>query len=286
MWQPLLLSAACIPALILLAVVSIDRYRRKRQGEKPALSEKLLRPAGYSLQHNIEDLDNSFMTWFMGTFLFSLGAIGAFASTPSDVVGRLIWFIILGICAASCAIVAWRKLNKIRNCRRGLVGELAVAEELRRLLAYGYQVFHDIPGNGDWNVDHVTVGPAGVFAIETKYRTRKPGRNGARNCDATFDGNRIEFASGEYDVRATGQARENARWLANFLSKAIGERVTTQPIVALPGWFMTLKANSDVKVLSGKQIFNFISNEPVRLSDKVIKQISYQLDQRCRDVEI
>ena len=152
--------------------------------------------------------------------------------------------------------MAWRKLKQIRDYRRGLAGEQAVAEQLQPLFASGYQIFHDILGSGKWNIDHVAVGPAGVFAIETKYRTKKPGRNGGRDHEATFDGNRIEFASGDYDARAAGQARDNARWLEKELSKATGERVTVQPIVALPGWWVTLKANSDVKVLSGKQVAN------------------------------
>jgi hypothetical protein len=169
-----------------------------------------------------------------------------------------------------------------------LLGEQAVAEQLQPLFVAGYQIFHDIPcKNGDrkWNIDHVAVGPAGVFAIETKYRIKKPGRNGGRDHEATFDGNRIEFASGDYDARAAGQARDNARWLEKELSKATGERVTIQPIVALPGWWVTLKANSDVKVLSGKQVAGFIAKEPAQLSEKFIQQISYQLEQRCRDVE-
>ena len=62
--------------------------------------------------------------------------------------------------------------------------------------------------------------------------------------------------------------------------------MTIRPIVALPGWWVTLKANSDVKVLSGKQVAGFIAKEPAKLSDKEIQQISYQLEQRCRDVEI
>ena len=182
--------------------------------------------------------------------------------------------------------MAWRRLKQIRDYRRGLAGEQAVAEQLQPLFAAGYHIFHDIPGNGKWNIDHVAVGPAGVFAIETKYRTKKPGRSGTRDHEATFDGNRIEFASGDYDAKAAGQARDNARWLEKELSKATGERVTIRPIVALPGWWVTLKANSDVKVLSGKQVAGFIAKEPAKLSDKEIQQISYQLEQRCRDVEI
>jgi len=127
---------------------------------------------------------------------------------------------------------------------------------------------------------------AGVFAIETKYRTKRPGKTSESDHEATFDGEQIQFSSGDYDPDAVGQARDNARDLANMLSKATGERVTVQPIVALPGWWVTLKAKSDVKVLSGKQVAGFIAKEPPQLSDKQIQQISYQLDQRCRDVEV
>jgi hypothetical protein len=145
-------------------------------------------------------------------------------------------------------------------------------------------VFHDVPGDGKWNIDHVVVGSAGVFAIETKSKTKRPGKKDERDHEAVFDGKAIHFPWG-YDTEALEQARRNATWLANTLSKATGERVTAQPIVALPGWFVTLKAKSDVKVLNGKQVPGFIARGPAKLSPKVIQQIAYQLEQRCRDVE-
>ena len=284
MWQPLLIFAGCVPIFVLLAAVFMERWQRKRRGERPPLSEKLLRPAGYSLQCKIDDLNDGLHSWFFGTFLCSLFAVGGVPFVPLDYTGRIIYLTIFGLSAAGCAVMAWRKLLKIRNHRRGLLGEQAVAEELQRLPA-GYRVFHDVPGNGKWNIDHVVVGPAGVFAIETKYRTKQPGKPSERDNEAVFDGNKIQFSSGKYDAAAPEQARQNARWLATMLTKATGERVTAQPIVALPGWWVTLKANSDVKVLSGKQVSSFISTEPTVLSAKVIQQISYQLEQRCRDVE-
>jgi len=288
MWQPLLLSAGCIPALILLAAVYIDRWRRKQRGERQPLSEKLLRPAGYSLQRKIENLNDSFIFWFMGSFLFTFPAILFPFLTRADAKAHIVFAVVLGLPAAVCTILAWRKLWDIRSHRMGLLGEQAVAEQLQPLFASGYQIFHDIPcekNDCKWNVDHAVVGPAGVFAIETKYRNKKPGKAGEQDHKATFDGNRIEFASGDYDARAAGQARDNANWLATMLSKTTGERVAVQPIVALPGWWVTLKANSDVKVLSGKQVAGYIAKEPAQLSEKAIQQISYQLDQRCRDVE-
>jgi len=147
-----------------------------------------------------------------------------------------------------------------------------------------YRVFHDIPGDGKWNVDHVAVGPAGVFAIETKCPSKRHSRNELREQDAVFDGTVIRYPWCE-DRDAAEQARRNAKWISGMLSKATGERVAAQPIVALPGWWVTLKANSDVKVLSGKQVPGYIASQPTALSPKIIQQIAYQLEQRCRDVE-
>jgi hypothetical protein len=284
MWQPLLVCAGCIPALILLAAVYIERWRRKRRGERQPLSEKLLRPPGYSLQRKLEDFSDNFNGWFAGAFLFSALAIIFASVVPGNLSARIIYLTMFGLTAAICTVFAWRTLWNIRSYRMGLLGEQAVAEQLQLLLANGFRIFHDVSGDGKWNIDHGIVGPAGVFAIETKYRTKLPGKAGEDH-KAEFDGIKIQFSSGNYDADAPEQARQNARWLATMLTKATGERVTAQPIVALPGWWVTLKANSDVKVLSGKQVSGYIAKEPAQISDKAIQQISYQLEQRCRDVE-
>jgi hypothetical protein len=284
MWQSHLLWAGLIPVVVLLTAVNCERWRRKRKGERPPLSEKLLRPAGYSLQRKLEDLNDIFNSWLMGTFFSSLLAVGGLPMSPNDKVSRVMFLIFFGLGAAGCTVMAWRRLLDIRSYRMGLLGEQAVAEQLQPLTAVGCAVFHDIPGDGKWNVDHVVVGPTGVFAIETKYRTKQPGKAGRHDYKAEFDGKKIQFPAG-YDAKAPAQASHNARWLANVLTKATGERVTVQPVVALPGWLVTLNTNSDVKVLSGKQLAGFIAKEPARLSVKAIQQISYQLEQRCRDVE-
>ena len=63
-----------------------------------------------------------------------------------------------------------------QRLRRGILGEEAVADVLAGLPS-SYWVLHSVPtGHGD--VDHVVIGPTGVFALETKawegafYRSR------------------------------------------------------------------------------------------------------------------
>jgi hypothetical protein len=58
---------------------------------------------------------------------------------------------------------------RARNLVLGSRGEKVVADALEELRVLGYAVFHDIPGDG-FNIDHVLVGPRGVFVIETKAR--------------------------------------------------------------------------------------------------------------------
>ena len=200
MWQSFLPWAGCIPVGVLLVVVCFERWRRKCRGERPPLTEKLLRPAGYSLQRKLEDLNDTFNTWFIGTFLFSLLAVGDIVSTPADAVGRIIFLAVFGLAAAGCTVMAWRRLRDIRSYRMGLLGEQAMAEQLQRLLPHGYQVFHDVPGDGKWNIDHVVVGSSGVFAIETKYRTKRRGSAGERDNEAVLTA--IKFNTLGYDVKS------------------------------------------------------------------------------------
>lgn len=66
--------------------------------------------------------------------------------------------------------VFWRNRevrNWLRNHIFGLIGELRVARRLERL-GPEYRVLHDRQRDHAGNVDHVVIGPAGAFAIETK----------------------------------------------------------------------------------------------------------------------
>src|SRR5699024_3868651 len=68
-------------------------------------------------------------------------------------------------------------LPVVRKLRQGADGERAVGQYLEGLREQGYKVFHDIVADG-FNLDHVAIGPGGVFTIETKTWS-KPARGEA-----------------------------------------------------------------------------------------------------------
>jgi hypothetical protein len=84
----------------------------------------------------------------------------------------LSWAGLVGLAAA--ALVAWqlrfRPSERVTAWRRGAAGERRTARLLDRLTRDGYVVFHDlaVPGRTSANVDHLVIGPTGVFVIDSK----------------------------------------------------------------------------------------------------------------------
>jgi hypothetical protein len=74
--------------------------------------------------------------------------------------------------------------------------------------------------------------------------------------------------------------------LSDWLTSAVGEKVAESPVLTLPGWYIVRKKWSDVFLLNGKE-YEVLTKQKTgaTLSDTMIKRISHQLDQRCRDVE-
>jgi hypothetical protein len=77
---------------------------------------------------------------------------------------------------AVAALVGWRlrfrSSEQARTWQRGAAAERRTAGALRRLQRDGFVVFHDlaVPGS-DANVDHLVIGPTGVFVIDSKQWT-------------------------------------------------------------------------------------------------------------------
>jgi hypothetical protein len=77
---------------------------------------------------------------------------------------------------AAAALVGWRlrfrPSEQARSWQRGAHGERRTARLLDRLTRYGFVAFHDLAvPDSDANVDHLVIGPSGVFVIDSKQWT-------------------------------------------------------------------------------------------------------------------
>ena len=101
--------------------------------------------------------------WPLGICLVCLGAFAAATvrGRRPEIFGAL-------FAASAIAVAFWwrRGLRRVESFFKGARGEEVVAGTLARL-ADDWHVFHDFEA-GSHHVDHVLIGPAGVFAVETK----------------------------------------------------------------------------------------------------------------------
>jgi hypothetical protein len=178
-------------------------------------------------------------------------------------------------------------VNKNKRVRLGWEGERAVGEELNQLMLQGYRVFHDIPKELRGNVDHVVVGPNGVFAIETKAISKDGNAKGGDAVKIAFDGKQMIFPNGRKLTDPLDQSMQHATWLKKFLLSSTGESFAVTPVVVIPGWFISRTGPSkEVFLLSGGEIQKTFSKLPgQKLNSVQIQRITHQLDRLCRSVE-
>jgi len=174
-------------------------------------------------------------------------------------VPRMPW-LFTGVAFVAIAVAYWRirvAYYKARRLRLGITGEEAVGQFLEeQLRPLGCQVLHDIPADG-FNVDHVVIGPTGVFTVETKTHS-KPAKGAS---SIKYDGESVSVNGLKPDRDPIVQAKAQARWIFDLLGRSTGRKAFIQPIVVYPGWFVNPQPlNAEVWVLNEKALPAFIGN--------------------------
>jgi hypothetical protein len=151
-----------------------------------------------------------------------------------------------------------------RSWYLGAVGELAVAERLAQL-GPAWTVLHSVPvGNGESDIDHVAIGPSGVYTINTKHH------DDAR----IWVGSRMMLVDGQKTQYLRNAAHE-ARRATRLLSEASGIDVVASSVVVVVGArSLTVREQpNDVMVLRDSQLVRWLRRRrrtPVLPTDAVV----------------
>lgn len=149
----------------------------------------------------------------------------------------------------------------------GARGEEQVARELARL-GDGWTVVHGVRIGPKADVDHVVVGPAGVYSLNTKWLAFEA------NVHVTARQFRVDGYSRDYYPKAV---KEAAR-VAGRLRSATGFDVVVHPLIVLTG---VDRANvrireqpSDVTIVGRRELCRWLGSRPSRLPDAVVGRLA------------
>lgn len=252
-----------------------------RQLRRSPLKTSPLRLPGQSGDERIHELRDTFYEDVTVTLCLVTMALMQWVQWWFELPPRPIPVTVL---ALSAIVYVWKKgvplKQMIGNLKLGRDGERVVGQMLEQLRQYGYRVFHDIPGDG-WNIDHVIVGPGGIFTIETKMRS-KPAQG---NSKILYDGHTIKIGHGQPVNNPLTQARAQATWLGKLLNDGRTVTFAVHPVVVFPEWYVEQtgpRNKNDVWVLNPKMLVSCLAQKPRVLSDDRIDAAAHALTQHSR----
>lgn len=296
-WKEGLFAVGYILFFMLCAFVMLLWQRKQRRSRRPFGDDmKLVRGPGETQLRIYRQFEDNMLMWIgvsaaIPAFVFAT-MLGWTKSVPATL--QLAWLVLAAVVFIGVFILAARwfaaKTQEGYNRYLGYFGERIVAEHLEPLKQQGWRIFHDVPGQANghkFNLDHVAVGPQGVFAIETKTRRKGSARPGFDDHKVFFDGRDLVWPWGE-DNHGLEQAERNAVWLADTLKQELGERVHVTPLLTLPGWWVDMKPAREsrmCRVTNPKGLSRLLPAGGVILSPEKINNIAVRLEARCRDVE-
>lgn len=274
------------------AMAWLKRKRRPKLPFKPE-RDKLLRGPGESLRQKIQEMDDELVLLIAGLMFVPLvsGLALLYLLNQAAVGSPAMRMIVAALTTAAMlwlgALYLGKKGLKRGNHYLGWFGERMTAEELEPLREKGWKIFHDVPverGGYECNIDHVAVGPGGVFAIETKMRRKGNARPGRKDHEVFYDGERLSWPWAE-DTYGIPQAVNNARDLREWLEQLTGVHVEVTPVLTFPGWFVAERKRGPVRVVHVSFLPHLLAAKADVLAPKQIEIFARQLEARCRDVE-
>ncbi len=239
------------------------------------LKDRPLNLPGQSVDTALDEfVENHFLLPLVIVFTLTMVAMWEWYASVRHLPRQPRTFACLSVVAVMALAGYWRlKWNKAKALRLGRDGERAVGQFLDTHVVADATVFHDVPTSYG-NVDHVVICSRGIYAVETKTRT-KPVKGDAR---VVVDSDRLLIAGNAPDRDPIIQAQACARSLREV--KAFDVR----PVVVFPGWFIVDQrpAGAPVWVLEPKQLPGWMMREAQTIPESDVSIATYHLSRYVR----
>ncbi|MFG2247229.1 nuclease-related domain-containing protein [Spirillospora sp. NPDC048823] len=184
----------------------------------------------------------------------------------------------LGVTVAVLVIVGdvvqrSRKSSTVAAWQKSSAAERRTEKQLKSLQRNGYLVLHaravprDDEGVSDGRIDHLVIGPSGVYAIDSeKWDKRLPVRTMSH----------LKLFHGPFNKKdRLDEARWEAQMASSILAERVGFEVPVQPSVAIYGPSIPWKVMRvrDVDVYAGNRARAYLRRRPKILTDGDVQRI-------------
>ncbi len=157
--------------------------------------------------------------------------------------------------------------KRARDADRGALAEENVASELSNL-PEGYHAFNDVGFDG-YNVDHVVVGPNGIFLIETKSHRGK----------VSAQGDTLLLNGKPPEKNFLNQAWRQTKELEGFLFRMTSREWKVKPVLCLSNAFVQVrKPVKGVVIVNLGYLVKAIIRQPGTMQDEDVEHVARVLE--------
>jgi Nuclease-related domain len=259
-------------------------FPKKRQKNRPPVSGPLRRLPGQSVREELNRIvENEVAAYvfyaiaFWGLVAWEFARRWLRFGSP---LGALV--AVASLASIYCAWRVFRLRRDVKNLTQADKAERHVSDLLRRMRDKDYVTFDDLMDeSAGWksNIDHVVVGPGGLFAVETKGFSVF----GDGYIEIQADG--VLRLSGKEALKdPLGQAKSSAAKVSRHLEGCLHQKFWVHPVLVFPGWGVrSPKSETGVVVLSEGMIYDFFTSREHVFSNEAIRDICSHLDRSARD---
>jgi hypothetical protein len=164
--------------------------------------------------------------------------------------------------------------KRAKDAERGAKAEEVVAEQLSDL-PEGYYDFHDVPFTG-FNIDHVVIGPGGIFMVETKSHAGK----------VSAEGDRLLLNGKPPQKNFLNQTWRQAYEMRDFLYLQTSMEWKVNPILCFTRAFVTVRRPvKGVEVVRAGYLGKHIARQRATLSQEQIEKLVRVMEYRTTRLE-
>ena len=161
---------------------------------------------------------------------------------------------------------AQRLFNIHERTHQGAQGEERVGAALESLRAKGWYVFHDLPLRSVGNIDHLVIGPSGIFVVETKSHRGR----------ITAQGNQLLRNGKPLEKDFLKQVKAQSLAVNQLLQQRLRQNYYVQPIVCFSDAFVQVAGSrvEHVWVLPLAWLTQSLERQPSHLSSAQIQMLA------------
>jgi hypothetical protein len=274
------LALAC--AIVFVAAAKSWHLLLRTLAGTPNFADSILSESAERFRDELRSLSFRQSTYLGAGLVFTvMYTLASLFESPPIYAGYPDWqlYIVFTTLAAAAAFAAWRLAASFGRWRRVRLihdANLAIGHQLHRAASAHGRAYHDVP-TATGVVDHVLVGPAGIYAVSVL--AERPSRGGT----VRLDGNEVLFSNRPDQGISVVDLTAPATRLAKELTQLTGRNIRIRSVIATPGWNVE-EQRSQQHLLVNERTLPMIRGWKDRsdyLLDEDVATIQDELTRRC-----